>query len=238
MQSTTGGQLITLAVTANSSFIDDIGASDIVGEEFGTKAGTAWTPQRPFYLYAINTNNTDAGLYFAISPAPNFFQTPSTTGLLGYKGNPSSTPSDSSMWILGSGLTLSNFTSKPVLRIGAITMAKSSADDWTVSLTTGSGISPNPLEGNTYTWNAGEAKGSVASSYFNNAGAPTWATPANIVAKYKQNLNGMITTHFTTANAGNCTNGGNTSQTRIVLPFEINFNFYSISYNPGLGGLS
>lgn len=232
------GRLVRLTITANQTFIDDAGASQIVGEEFGTKAGTAWSNDRPFFLYAVNKDDTAANLLFGISPCPSFERSPSSATLIGYKSSPSSTPSDASLWLFGSSLTTSQWLSLPVLRIGGIRMRKSSSDDWTVqALDASDGIRPVNYEKSNFRWSAGEAPGTAAGTFFTSVSAPTWASPGNIVANYQLLIDGTILAIFNTGAANSCTNGGNASQTRVALPFFTNSTFYgTITSNPGLVG--
>jgi hypothetical protein len=216
------GRLVRLTLTANQSFNDDsfAGTSDIAGEEFGTKPAVAWSNDRPFFLYAVNRDDTAGNLLFGISPNPTMTASPSSTNLIGYKLTPSVTPSDSSIWLFGSSLTTSNYTSRPVLRIGGIRMRKAvTTDDWTVqTLSTNDGIRPSNYEGINFLWSAGEALFTAAGRYFASSGSPSWATPASINAFYKIQMSGYIHLWFDTTAAGLCTNGSNGSTLEIGLP--------------------
>jgi hypothetical protein len=217
------GRLVRLTITANQSFNDDAfaGTSDIAGEEFGTKPAVAWSNDRPFFLYAVNRDDTAGNLLFGISPNPTMTRSPSSP-LIGWKLAPSATPSDSSIWLFGSSLTASNYTFRPVLRIGGIRMRKAvTTDDWTVqSLTTNDGIRPSNYEGTTFNLSAGEALFTAAGRFFASANSPSWATPANIVSFYKIQTSGYVQFWFDTTNAANCTNGTTSSQLAIGLPIR------------------
>lgn len=132
MKSTTHGQQVTLKVSGTTfNFDDDSGTSDIVGEEFGTTSGIAWANSRPFFLYAVNADDSSASLQFAISPNPAAGESPSTA-YIGYHGNPATNHNDQNFFFLTSTNVTATHNSKPCLLIGAIRMQKSVADDWTV----------------------------------------------------------------------------------------------------------
>jgi hypothetical protein len=221
----TPGRLVILTLTANQSFNDDAfsGTSDIAGEEFGTKAGTAWSNDRPFFLYAVNRDDTAANFLFGLSPCPSFELSPSNTNFIGYKSTPSVTPSDSSLWLFGSSLTPANYTSRPVLRIGGIRMRKAvTTDDWTVqALSTLDGIKPSNYENTTFNFSAGECAGTQASSFFINATPPTWINGnSSLVAIYYVRMNGEISFIFDTTPGGNITNGTGTAQLILGTPYR------------------
>lgn len=145
MPSTTDGQKKVLKVTSTTHlFEDSSGSSDIVGEEFDTRTGVAWTDDRPFFLYAVNTDDTDSGVYFAISPNPVLKQTPTNSARIGYHGNPMSSPIIPGMFFLTS-TDVTSQTSKPCKRIGCFRMTKNVSDDWlvtTIDVSKGDGITP------------------------------------------------------------------------------------------------
>lgn len=138
----TGGRKVVLKTNAATHLFDDDSAatSDITGEEFGTTAGTAHTVDREFHVYAVNGDNTDAGLLFAISPRGDATTTPATANI-GYHGTPMSTPSDAGFFFLTSTDVTATHNAKPCARIGSIMMTKTASDDWTVTaLNTFTGI--------------------------------------------------------------------------------------------------
>ena len=100
--SNTGGLPAVIKVSGTDHFfVDDSGASDIVGEQFGVTSGVAWGSDRPFFLYFCNSDDTEAGGEFFISPAPNLTQSPATANI-GYHANPMGTPSDHGAFFLTS----------------------------------------------------------------------------------------------------------------------------------------
>jgi len=63
LPSNTTGLKVRLKLTANVT----LSPANTDGMEWGTTTGTNnWASDRPFYLYAINTDDTDAGLYLGI----------------------------------------------------------------------------------------------------------------------------------------------------------------------------
>lgn len=133
LPSTTAGQTVTVALTTDAySFIDDTGSSDIVGQEFGVTSGVAWGDSRPFFIYAVNSDNTAAGVQFAISPDPTARTTPAGTGIA-YHNTPASSQADTNFFFLTSTDVTTTHASKPCVCIGSITMTMSASDDWTVA---------------------------------------------------------------------------------------------------------
>lgn len=129
--STTAGRLVTLEATAATHLIEDAsGTSDIVGEEFGTTAGTAWGSVRPFFIYAVNSDDTASGLAFAISPDPTLSTSPATANS-GFHGNPAATPSDSNFFYMTSSDVTATHDAKPCKVVGTVNATKDASDDWT-----------------------------------------------------------------------------------------------------------
>jgi len=245
INSVTAGQAVLLEVlNANNFFIDDGGASDIIGEEFGVITGIAWDEDRPFYLYAINEDDTSANLRFAISPDPTLTESPVTANI-GYHANPMATPSDRGMFFLTSGDVTASHDEKPCVLIGGIRMQMSAADDWTVqALSTADGIRPDPYVGYTFDMVDGQMGANSGSFYKNAATIPTWQTPGNIVYKYKLGLDGMCDIEFHTSAAGNAINGsGGANPLYLITPYKVQTNFsghemYKIIGTYFLGGVS
>jgi hypothetical protein len=230
INSVTDGQVVLLEINnANNLFEDDGGTSDIAGEEFGVTTGVAWGEDRPFYLYAVNEDDTSGNLKFAISPNPVLKESPVTANI-GYHGNPMATPSDSGMFFLTSSDVTASHDEKPCVLIGGIRMQMSptggggAEDDWTVSAldtSLGDGIRPDPFVGTEFTFPPDQMGANSSTDFFTSANAPTWATPASIVAVYRMHLNGLCHYNFSTRDAGNCTNGADAVQTVMVTPYKM-----------------
>jgi len=127
----TPGQLVTIPVTANQTFIDDAGASEIIGNTFGTTAGAAWGYTMPFFLYAVSNSDEDA-IAFMISRFPSLGGSPAAARI----GAPDDAVSNdsASFWSL-ENIDETEYESNPCLCIGSFRMTKSDAanDDWTVT---------------------------------------------------------------------------------------------------------
>lgn len=224
----TSGQILVLKATANKSFIDDAGASDIVGEEFGKTTGVAWAQDYPFYIYAVNGDNSDSGLEFAISPNPSATVSPATTNI-GYRGVPAATPSDKNFFFLTTTNVTTTHNAKPCVLIGGIRMRMSASDDWTVqslSISSGDGIRQDPFVGKIFTFPTGQM-GAVSGSHISASGGnpPTWAS--GTLAYFSIELNGWVRYTFFSTEGGNCTNGTTGNPVRAHLPVGINGGFYS-----------
>lgn len=137
LQSQTSGLLKTFSVTANQDFIDDAGASEIIGNLFGLTTGVAVTVDVPFYLYAC-TNDAEDQITFGISRIPNLVVAPAVGSL----GSPASaTANDEYSIFLLEDVTLGDYDSNLVICLGSFRMRMSNLNDWTVqSLNSGDGI--------------------------------------------------------------------------------------------------
>jgi hypothetical protein len=74
------GQFTTYDVTANQSFIDGTGSSEIVGNKFGFVSAVAIAVDVPFFLYAV-TNDAEDGVTFMISRHPHRNISPSAADI-------------------------------------------------------------------------------------------------------------------------------------------------------------
>ena len=224
IQSTTDGEVISLRITEDThSFLDATNgtSSDIRGEAFGVTAGVAWEEDRPFYLYAVNADDTDSGLAFALSPDPTLTSSPSPD-FIGSGDGPMGIPSDSGMFFLTSEDVTETHDNSPCLRIGGIRMQILGGDagdtDWTLQSldsSRGDGIRTHPFVGRQFRMVTGQ-NGADSGSFLGLAAitrcesedkVPTWATPDDIIYEYQVHLDGQVTVFFTTATAGFVTNG-------------------------------
>ncbi len=217
--STAGARtLIVLDVTTNTHyFIDDVGTSDIIGEEFGVTAGVVWGEERPFYLYACNLNDTSASVKFAISPNPCAIAVPAAANC-GYHGNPAATPSDNNFFFL-SETTCAAYAAHPCALIGCLRMTMSAADDWTVVTDAQgfeTGINPNPFFGYWYTMPVSQM-GATATKYMkDHAGTAPMFT--NNYYRYKLGRDGYVDAEiYLDADVG--TDGAGAVTAQIALPY-------------------
>lgn len=218
MPKTTSGAIDLFTVTANATFIDDAGASQIVGEEFGTTASTAWSLKRPFFLYAANLDDTNAGIAFFISPDPRKVEVPIAT-YIGYKGNPAATPSDYNAFFLTSS-SPSAYAGKPCVRLGGLTMVKSSADDWTVqnfSYTLGDGIRPDPFRSQIFGLPELQMGATSQHCLANGGTAPVFSTS---VVNYELNDNGQCIVYYDIEGDGG-TDGSGAVSMKIATPYKV-----------------
>lgn len=121
-------QLVTIAVTANQTFIDDAGASTIIGNLFGLTTSIAASVDIPFFLYAVSNDDEDA-ISFMISRFPNTPVSP-TSAKIGKTGSAVAN-SQGSFFALGDP-TVTSYDQNPCLSIGCFRMQMSASDDWTV----------------------------------------------------------------------------------------------------------
>lgn len=123
----------SFAIQVNKTFNDATsGASTIIGQNFGTTPGVAWTEDCPFYVYACAQTSDYYEKYsdveFFISRCPAFTtQGPDYMGKSGVIATNDATAG----FFLGDAEVIYQFFN-PTL-IGVITMTKNASDDWTVT---------------------------------------------------------------------------------------------------------
>lgn len=115
-------------ITADQSFIDDAGASTIIGNLFEWTTGVAITVDVPFFVYAV-CNDSEDTITFMLSRALNTLISPTSANI----GTPSSAIADgqNDFWAF-SDITTTEYDANPCRAIGGIRMQMSAADDWTV----------------------------------------------------------------------------------------------------------
>lgn len=128
LASKTAGNLVRIPVTANQSFIDDNGASQIIGNLFGLTTGIAFAQDIPFFLYAV-LDDTSTNIAFMISRFPNTTVSP-VAAKIGKSGS-AVADSQGSFFSLAN-VTVADYESNPCLCIGSFRMRMSASDDWTV----------------------------------------------------------------------------------------------------------
>ena len=219
---TTSGKHIRLQVSSPVSFNDDAysGTSDIDNELFGTTTGVAWGNDAPFFLYAVNTADTSAGLYFAISRNPCATASPSSSTNIGYKLNPASAGSERDFWFLTS-TDVTTQTSKPCQLIGAFRMRKSAGDDWTVqTLGATDGIGPHALRGTfakEWTLPAGQ-NGAATGAYMQNSGGTAALFTTNSPLYYIKPDGFCQLEYYFNGDPG--TDGAGAGQAILAAPYE------------------
>lgn len=175
MPSNTAGRRVKVRITANQSFQDDAGTSDIVNNLFGWTTGVAITTDVPFYIYAV-LNDAEDSVQFMLSRSLNATSSP-TSGNIGY---PSSAVADSQddFWSFDD-ITATSWDSNSCMCIGSIRMQMSAADDWTVqTLSNDDGIGRYQGSKN-FSMPTGQMGANSGSVMIPNGGTePTWATKA------------------------------------------------------------
>ncbi|MFQ5685062.1 MAG: hypothetical protein ACE5GV_00230 [Candidatus Scalindua sp.] len=174
-------------ITANQTFIDDSGASTIIGNLFGLTTSIAYAQDMPFFIYAV-ANDTENAVSFMISRIPHRTISPPAANI----GKTGSAVADTqgSFFALGNP-TVADYDINPCVVVGSIRMQMSAADDWTVqtiaSATDGFGVN---WEGTIFSLLPGQF-GSAAGSFFQDNGgtAPAWSDQA---VSYIMDKNGII----------------------------------------------
>lgn len=172
----TPGLVVAVSVTANQTFIDDSGASTIVGNTFGFGAAeTMASNDVPFYLYAV-IDDARSAVAFGISRMPAMLVAPSSA-VIGKTGSAVAT-TNGSLFLLGNP-TVADYEQNPCIMIGSFNMKLTSAGDWTVTaLDNYVGIGRFQER---RSFDLGTAVfGAAAGSYFRSNGgtAPIWTTQA------------------------------------------------------------
>lgn len=117
-----------ISIEANQDFIDDAGASEIIGNLFGHTTGVAVTTEK-FYLYAVSNDAMDT-VAMMISRQSHRTSSPATAKI----GAPDDAVADSidSFFSLDS-LDETLYDTNPCVCVGSFEMSMSTSDDWTVT---------------------------------------------------------------------------------------------------------
>lgn len=213
--SSTAGQTDVATFTANVTATDGA-SSQTDGNLFGI-TDADWSNAMPLFIGVIDAGTIDL---FTMSRIP--VRSSGTAGQL-CQLTDTDCDSQSDVMILSTGQVLANFASKPITQVGWIqgTYA-TSGGAWTFSLNANSGFNQNYSQ---ILWSFPTGQmGALTSNYLsiNNSGTrpPTWATPANINAKFTINASGYVDYNIDTIQAGNCTNGLNADDLRLHLPYK------------------
>ena len=224
MPSSTEGLTQQFQITADQSFEDASGTSDITGNLFGLTAGVAESNDVPFYIYAVS-DSTDSTVSFGISRIPNIDTTSSAANL----GSPSSATADvqASIFFFNS-VTLANYASRPCLCIGSFRMTKDTSNDWTVSSLANSDGIGNFNEGTVFTMGPGHY-GNNSGKYFGLSGGPTFSSNTSNYSLTKDGWFQMSYLYVTCDSAGT---GGSVANSYIpfITPVEVNL---ALQYNSG-----
>lgn len=134
------GKTVELEFTANVTINDSGHATPQILGLFGTTASKSWTTVNQFFLNVVNADDSSANAKFFISRTIGNKKTPSSSLLIGKSETAPSTSDQNSIIILDSGVTVSNYTSKPCIPIGVMSFTKTTNDaiGWNVALTSSS----------------------------------------------------------------------------------------------------
>jgi len=232
---TTSGLMVSLKASRNNyEFVDSTGTSDISGIDWGTDGSEAWSLAIPFYIMAINRNDTSAGLEFAITRDPTALQSPGSAAI-GFHGTNPATDDEKSFFFLTSSNISQTHQTKPCVRIGGVRMIKDSSDDWaiqTLAETNGDGVRQDPYVNQVFAMKRGQNGGNASSSLQSAGTVPTWVTVTDIVYNYRMSLDGWCDVMFQTNNAGNATNGAGTNALSLAVPYSTDATYYSGASGP------
>jgi len=137
LPSKTAGLNVTVKVTADQGFLDDTGASEIIGNLFGMTTSVAVTVDVPFYIYAV-LNDAETGVAFMCSRIPHRALSPAVAEI----GAPDDAVADAQYSFFSfDNIDETLYDGNPCICIGAFRMQMSASDDWTVqALSTEDGI--------------------------------------------------------------------------------------------------
>lgn len=207
------GQLITVQVTANQTFIDDSGASTIAGNLFGF-ASPDTTPANdvPFFIYAVMNDAMNA-ISFMISRSTGRSISPAAANI-GKTGSPLASTAWS-YFALGNP-TVADYDQNPCTIIGSFRMRLTTAPgDWTVqSLTISDGVGQFQ-DDVLFSIPPGVMGASANTHWLTNTGtAPVFTTRE---LTYSIDLNGIVNIIY----FGDVvtTNGVGAVSARLIMPF-------------------
>ena len=206
------GRKLVFRVTKPYGFIDDTGASEIIGNTFGSTAGVSWPNEMPFFIYVI-TKNDDSDVTFSIGRLPHG----RNAGVLAKAGSAVAN-TQYSMFVMDSTAVVADYSGKPCVSIGWIQMAKTAADDWTVtapSVGAGDGIGSWPTTG-FFTLPEGQ-NGATRKNLSSSAGGDTIPDYNAHSANYQIDRDGLI--HYYWAGGNVAVAGNGAGQLRFHLPF-------------------
>ena len=167
------GEINVFEITADQNFIDDVGASEIIGNLFGLTTSIAYAQDLPFYIYAVVNDDEDA-VAFMISRIPHRTSAPA----VGVIGAPDDAVADTqgSFWSL-ENIDETLYDTNPCVCIGSFRMQMSASDDWTVqTLDNADGIGQFQ-EGRNFTFSTGQFGSSTGTFMLPNGGtAPVFTT--------------------------------------------------------------
>lgn len=178
------GRMVKFTLTANQTFIDDNGASQIIGNLFGLTTSIAAAVDIPFYLYAV-MDDTEASVAFMISRFPNASTSPVNTKI-GKSG--SAVASTQGSFFSLANITVTSYDQNPCVSIGSFRMRMSNLNDWTVQTLNNTDGIGKFQEGVQFAVPPGQF-GNASGKYFQNNGgvAPGFTTSGFVYYMYMTN---------------------------------------------------
>jgi hypothetical protein len=137
------GQFTRYNITANQSFDDDSGTSDIINNLFGCTSGRAITDDMPFFIYAVVNDNENA-IAFMISRIPGKSLSPPAASI-GVPGTPGANLSRA--FFAFNSITTTSYDQNPCFCIGSFRMQMSASNDWTVQALATGNVNGNSGDG-------------------------------------------------------------------------------------------
>lgn len=220
------GLFVEYQIEANQSFIDDAGASQIIGNLFGFTTGVAITVDVPFFIYAVCNDNEDA-IAFMISRVPGLTSSPTATTWISNLGSTASVNNQSNFFSLRS-ITVGDYNGNPSFCLGSFRMKMSASDDWTVQTLVSSSVFG---EGNAdgfgyyqtgypYQIPKGQLGSDSGSLVFSNGGtAATFSTSLGFY-RFIGNVPELILTYYFSGDGG--TDGSGAVNAKFLVPFTAN----------------
>lgn len=224
----TPGTFTTYSITSNQAFIDDNGASEIIGNLFGFTTAVAITVNVPFFIYAVSNDNEDT-IQFMLSRYPHRQISAATIG------TPSSAIADAEGDFFSfDNITTTEWDQNPAVCVGSINMQMSALDDWTVqTLSTQTGIAQYQ-ENVFFTQPPGQFGANSGTVTVANGGtAPAFSTNNT---DYTISKNGYVYYRvFLNGDAG--TDGAGAVNALITAPFQVEDTANQQTLGPGILGL-
>lgn len=234
----TPGLLVTLRVTGDDHEIEDINAgADLTGHYFGTASTDGWAENRPFYVYAVNQNDTEAGVEFAISVTPNYRQMPDTF-LLGYHGNAPATNDDRSVTFMTPTNVTATHNLKPSLRVGSLRGTKSNIHEWTFTALDNVDGPGSCQDGRKFIMPP-----RLGSNFFVSAGTNPTYTDTSYFGYTIDCDNGLVHGEFSFVNSAGGTAGAGVNPLALIMPirtgtFSDDFFFFGFGLVGESGGVN
>ena len=225
------GKQLKIAVTANQTFIDDAGASTIVGNLFGLTTGIAFAQDVPFWIYAV-LNDSENAISFMISRYSGTTTSPASANI----GKTGSAVADTqgSFFALGNP-TVTDYDANPCINIGSIRMRMSASDDWTVqTLGNGDGIGKFQF-GVAFAMATGQF-GAASGKYFKDNGGTAPAFTTTSFNYFFSDLSGFFKYYFEGTNVS--TDGVSAVTLQLALPYIIGGGVHGTGYTGVTGGIS